>query len=80
MLLLRAPGEQHTNLWYTCGFLGSLLYLMSTVSIFVWHDDFEQAYAQLWHHNLDAHVRVFASGLKFRGEAESPVFCGGMTS
>ena len=31
----KSPGDQHTNLWYTCAFLGSLPYLMRTVSIFV---------------------------------------------
>ena len=58
----KSPGDQHTNLWYTCAFLGSLPYLMRTVSIllacyagqiFVCHDDFEEA-VQRCHHNLDA--------------------------
>ena len=48
------PGEQHTNLWLACGFLGFLHYLVSAVSIFVCHDDFEQACVQRCHHNLDA--------------------------
>ena len=26
----KSPGEQYINLWYTCGFLGSLPYLMRT--------------------------------------------------
>ena len=50
----KSPGEQYTNLWYACSFLGSLPYLMRTVSIFVCHDDFEEAYVQWCHHNLDA--------------------------
>ena len=45
---------QHTNLWQACSFLGSLPYLIRTVSIFVCRDDFEQVYVQRCYHNLDA--------------------------
>ena len=55
------PGKQHTNLWVACGSPGSLpiSIIMRTVSTFLRHDDFEQAYVQRCHHKLNAQNGYF---------------------